>query len=494
MVRRVLLALIVLLAVAAGAVYWFFSGDGMRRALERQASAWLGQPVAIASATARVFPRIGVQLRNVRVGKPARLSLADVEVSTGLRALLSRRVEDAELIVSNSRIALPLPFAIPTTETTPAAQSPSTAFTVASIREITLSDVRVASRGREILVSATSSLAGDRLTIDGFTARSGATAVNARGVVDLAPRIDAKLEAAANRLDLDDLMALADAFTPEQSTRRSGPAFAGRIEAKLTAAEGTAAGVQMKKLAANVVARGNHVTLSPMSFEVFGGTSTATLEAELGTLLSVALNARINALDVAQLAAFGNSAGTITGRLTGEGRLTGRGRDFAGALANASGSGTAAIADGTMRGLQVVRTVVLFFGRPASDAPASGGERFERMATNFTLARQVLRAESLTLESQDFDVAAAGSLTIPSKALEGRGNLLLSEALSAQAGTDLVRFTREGNRVVLPALIGGTIAAPRVTIDAAAAARRGLRNEVERRMKGIFDRFKPPPQ
>ena len=59
--------------------------------------------------------------------------------------------------------------------------------------------------------------------------------------------------------------------------------------------------------------------------------------------------------------------------------------------------------------------------------------------------------------------------------------------LSAQAGTDLYRYTREGNRVVLPASIGGTLAMPRLTIDAGAAVKRGLRNEIERRMKDLLD-------
>jgi hypothetical protein len=67
----------------------------------------------------------------------------------------------------------------------------------------------------------------------------------------------------------------------------------------------------------------------------------------------------------------------------------------------------------------------------------------------------------------------------------------LSEALSGQAGNDLQRFTREGNRVVLPANIAGTLESPRVTIDAAAAVKRGLRNEVEGRLKGFLDRFGP---
>jgi hypothetical protein len=77
-------------------------------------------------------------------------------------------------------------------------------------------------------------------------------------------------------------------------------------------------------------------------------------------------------------------------------------------------------------------------------------------------------------------------LTIPNKALDGHADLSLSEALSAQAGTDLIRFTRDGNRVLLPATINGTLGAPRVSIDAAAAVRRGLRNEVQRRLKGIL--------
>ena len=78
-------------------------------------------------------------------------------------------------------------------------------------------------------------------------------------------------------------------------------------------------------------------------------------------------------------------------------------------------------------------------------------------------------------------------------AMDGRAELSLSEALSAQAGTDLARYTREGNRVVLPAVIGGTLTAPRVTIDAGAAIQRGLRNEVQRRLKDILGTIVPAP-
>jgi uncharacterized protein involved in outer membrane biogenesis len=493
-IRRILIGLLVVVLAAAGAVYWFLSGDGIRRALEQQATAWLGHPVRIGDAAGQLFPRIGVKLTNVRVGEPVRVSLTGVEVSTGVRALLSRRVHDAQIVLADSRIDLPLPFSLPTTESRDAAGN-SGSFTVESISAISLRNILVASRGRQITVSADSSLEGSRLTVERFTARSGETSVEASGTADLAPTFTVKLQASANRLDFDDLMALADAFTPQRPTKRSGALVPGVLEAKLSAARGTAAGVELGKVAATLRVRGNRATLAPATFELFGGGYQGTLDADLGAdRMTLVVTANINQLDVAQLAAFGGVKDTITGRLTGKGRFSGRGADFASVLAAATGAGNATISSGTIQGLELVRTVVLFFGRSASDAAAGGGQRFNRIATNFSLARQVITSDSLTLESPDVDVAASGTLTIPTKALDGRATLMLSESLSAQAGTDLVRFTREGNRVVLPALLGGTLERPRVTIDAAAAAQRGVKNELERRLKGLFDRIKPPPQ
>ena len=94
------------------------------------------------------------------------------------------------------------------------------------------------------------------------------------------------------------------------------------------------------------------------------------------------------------------------------------------------------------------------------------------------------------LHTADADLVGNGTLALDSKALAGRVDISLSEALSAQAGRDLVRYTREANRVVLPASIGGTLDRPRVTIDTAAALQRGLKNEVQRRLGDLLDRFK----
>jgi len=496
--RLILLALgviLVLVVAMAAAMYWFVSGDGVRRALESQATKWLGQRVTIGKAEAHVFPRPAITLRDVRAGDPARVMLAEVQLSAGLKPLWSRRIEDAEVSVSDSRIDMPLPFAMPAPGQGAAAPASAPAVQLVSIRAITLRNITVTSRGREIAVSANSSLSSAHLNLERFTASSGTTALEASGLVQLTPRIDAQLQVKAGHVDVDDLIALADAFAPR--TPKRAPAttslLPGRIVARVSAETARASGVDVRQFATTLVAQGNRITLSPASFQLFGGRYQGALDidAEVGALRAT-VRAQVNDVDVAQLAAFGGVPDTISGRLSGTGTFNGRGATLGDAVAAAAGEGKVTIANGVLKRLGLVRTVVLFFGRPARDGAASS-DSFDRIDATFALVREVVAASALALHSPDVDLVGQGTLTIPTKALDGHMDLSLSEALSAQAGTELARYTREGNRVLLPAVIGGTLDAPRLTIDAGAAVRRGLRNEVQRRLKDVLGGLVPAP-
>jgi uncharacterized protein involved in outer membrane biogenesis len=495
MLRRLLLGIlvstVVLITATSVLAYWFLAGDGVRLAIEGQASAWLGQPVRIGRASVDVLPRLGIQLGDVRVGDPVRLALGDVHVSTALRALLSRTIDEAAVTVADSRIELPLPFGRPAgdpgSSPVPADGTERRAIRIASIRAISLDDIVVVSRGREVRVSADFSLDDDRLTVRRFSARSGVTTLDAEGEVDLAPRIDARLTATANELDVDELLALVEAFTPPPppDSGREGPSSA-RIAAHVSARTATAGRMQVAGFTTELALDGDRVALSGLTFQLFGGRYEGSLNARLGSELAVTFESRLENLDVAQLAAFGGSPDTISGTLGGTGTFRGSGADLPAVWRTLRGTGTIAILDGAIRRLNLVRTVVLFFGRPAPDA-AAGSDRFDRIDASFTLANRVFRAEDFSLRSPDADITGSGSLDAATDALDGRFDLVLSPELSKQAGTDLIRFTREGDRVVVPARIGGTLAAPRLAIDAAAAAGRGLRNEVERRLKGLLD-------
>ena len=491
MLRRLLLvtavAVALLIVVVAGAAYWFLARDGFRQALESQASSWLGHPVHIGAARAQFLPRLAVSLKDIRVGDPAQLTLDEVDLASDLRPLFSGRIENADVTISGSRIDLPLPFGLPqSSDKGEASASAEPAVRIVSIRSIALRSVRLRSRGREIVVSADSAYGGTSLGVKNFTAETGGTRLNAEGIIALSPRIDARLNATANRLDLDELMALADAFAPASGGSRQMKGQSPRIGAGITADEVTAGRVKVQKFVTTFMRDGESIALNPTQFEAFGGRYAGSIVGRLGTQLSATLAARVENIDVAQLAAFGGAPDSISGTLSGSGTFRGAGADFTQVLRSVSGTGSAAIVDGSIKRLHFVRTIILFFGRPAPDAGESS-DRFDRLEAKFSLANRIVHADAFSLHSQDADTVGTGTLNLDTDALAGHADLTLSEALSRQAGTDLIRYTREGNRVVLPAAVGGTLSAPRLTIDVAAAAKRGIRNEAERRLKGLFD-------
>ncbi len=92
-----------------------------------------------------------------------------------------------------------------------------------SVSSIVLDDVVVSSLGRELTISAESALVGSRLLVRELTAESGATSIRASGTVAFEPRVDADLRIDVNRLDVDELLAVA-----RRSCRRPAPPPLGR--------------------------------------------------------------------------------------------------------------------------------------------------------------------------------------------------------------------------------------------------------------------------
>jgi len=478
---------VIVAVVAAAALYWLLSKDGVRQALETQATSWLGQPVRIGGAALRVLPRVAIHLSDVRVGEPVAMTLSSVDLSAPLGALIRRRIEDATVVVSGSRIVMPMPFGLPATKSGDA-EPDGQSIRLVSIRGIALREVTVVSRGRTMSITADAALRGDELTLSRLTATSGATSLRASGVVMLAPRVDARLRVVADRVDLDELLSLAHAFSPPAASAAPSTRPAVRLAARISAAKVQAAGIEGRNFAGDLQVQGNDLTMSPMSVQLFGGRYEGALTAALGSTLQMTLRSRVSDIDVAQLAAFGGVPGAVTGRLSGAGTFAGTGPDMSAVLRSVRGNATASIVDGTIAHLDLVGTVVAFFGRTRSNA-RTGSDRFDRLDAAFSVAQQVVRASALALHATDADLVGSGSLVLPTTALDGRVDLSLSETLSQEAGRDLYRYTREGNRVVLPATIGGTLGSPRLGIDAAAALQRGLRNEIQQRLGDLLGRL-----
>jgi uncharacterized protein involved in outer membrane biogenesis len=491
--KRLFIALLVMVAVVAAGTFVagrMLGSDAVRTALERQLSQRLGQPVHITSASVAFFPRVAVDLHGVSIGPDGALDAGRLRFVTGLRPLLSRIVSDAEVVVDGARVRLPLPFAFGADSAASAAAAPGSApLVVTSIRQLSLQNVSLIAGAQTIRLDAECSVDGDRLNIERLTAQGRTTRIQAHGTLTSISGMDGSLTATADPLDLDEIIvlntALASTAPAPRSTAAANPLH---LRVVLTTPIARFAVYELRDLSTTIDMVPGRLSFSPLDLRAFGGKFSGRLEANTSQAIpELQLSGRMDGIDVVEVLKAGGAAGGITGRLSGAVSLTGNGADAASLLRTSRGTISAAVADGAMPHLDMVRPIVLAFGKPSGAPPPGSGSSFSRLGGTFALAGGVLTSEDLAMDARDFDLAGKGSLRLQSGAVSARTDVVLSEELTAQAGTDLRRYAAEGKRVVVPATIAGTLQQPTVSLDIAAATRRALGNELQRRAKSFLD-------
>ena len=488
---------LVILAGLALAVRVLLGGDRIKAALEAQATAALGRPVTIRAAVPRLLPRVGLELTGITIGEGREVTIDQARLTTGLRALFGGRVEDAEVVVERSRIdvrwALTLLDALVDSSNT-ASTAPS-ALKIESIGNLALRDVTLVAGSRTLLADLDSSLTGgDRFVVSRLHGRSDDSELQASGELSSVARRTGTFTVDAPSLDLDGLMAFLAAATPAGAGKDTrAPPVAGvplHLDISLRARKGRALGIAFTNLDTTGRMRGGAVSLDGLKMEALGGRFDGSAGFD-GSHREPSYNwrGRFENLDVPTLVAFAGSPGSMTGRLAGTIALAAGGVEPLEAVKRARGTARVTITDGRIPGLDIVRTVVLAFGRPSSERPAGSGEAFSRIAASLEIAGQVMSTRDLIFESRDFDMTGEGTFSLASQAVNLRTDVTLSRELSAQAGRDLYRLAREGERIVLPARIGGTVASPTVFIDVQAALTRALRNRAKDEVKSLFERL-----
>ena len=504
--RKLLIAgvvvVVAVLLVAGMLLRRLVDPEVLRVAVEQQASAALGQPIKVGALDWALSARPRLVLADVQIGSPAAITLKRVEVTTGLRALLSKRIEGAGLVVSGSRIQLPLPFTLGpggsgsahAPATLPPADAPAAAagFVFASVDRISLQDIELVVGQAILRLDLESSLAGDVLKVSRLGLKSARTSIEGAGEFSSLAARTGTFTVTGAPLDLDELLAIASGASGSGATAAgggaassTGPATAPMdVRLEIKAPKGRLLGIDFASLDTTLTVTRAAVTLQPFSVGLFGGTLKGQLA--LGTREGAphaVVAAGLEGFDVAALAAFGGSPGVMTGTLGGQIDL----QATAGApdvvFRTATGKATLAIRDGTVPGLDLVGPVILAFGKPDAAKPLDRSSRFSSLGGTFTLAAGTLRSENLAMSSRDVDMKGHGTLRVSGAVVDVKANLILSEALSSQAGRDLYKYAREGNRVVVPATVTGSLAKPTVFIDIAAAAGRAIRNVLEDEVK-----------
>jgi uncharacterized protein involved in outer membrane biogenesis len=495
--RKIAVALVgVILLVGVGVVFAVrsqFANDRIRSALETQASAALGEPVQIGTLGVRWFPRPGLTLDKVTVGASRTLTIEQLVLSTGLRPLLSGHIAEADVVVERSRLDGPRFFSLLTAPAVRKASSGSAApaLVIDAIRSISLHEVALVAGPRTIVVNADLAYAVNRLDIHRLEARSDITQLVASGAItDLTRRVG-RLTIKAASLDLDGLIEFVAPFASGSSTTSStAPSTPGGpldVTAEISAKAGRAVGAAFNDLSATCHVTNGRVTLDALHFLLFAGRFDGAVAVRTDAAEPhYDWHGAFSGIDVARMVEFAGGPGTITGTLQARGSLRGAGSSVHTAFTTAAGTLQVVVRDGRIPGLQIVRTVILAFGRPAGEAPAGSGEHFSQLAADLNVAGGRATTRNLTLASRDFDMRGAGWLDLSTQALSLNADLILSRELSAQAGRDLYRYASEGDRIVLPAFVTGTAAHPNVSINVADALMRAARNKLKERMNSLL--------
>lgn len=518
MLKKVLIGVLAFVILASiGLFFWVravFTQDNVRTAIADQLSRVLGQPVTIGSIGAGIYPRVTVNLRNVAIGRPPSIRVATLHVGTDVGALLSRRIEDATLRLDGARIELPLPeFAITsTTDQASTGSSTSLPVEIVSIDEIILRDGQITSGGRTLRGDIEIEPHGNAVHVRKITLGADEANLEITGQIsDLSGPIG-ELAVKSGVLNFDQLLAFVSDFVGSagvgassrppnaraaSSMPRGSTAAAMNLALTLDADRGTIGSLSLEKLKGRARVTPDSFTLEPVTFGVFGGNYQGVLALTLGNTTDFRLNAALAGIDMAAATTFAGRPDTITGRLSGTIELRGRGIAASSILRTARGRSRIDITNGTVKGLGLVRTVILATSgrgdaRPQT-AGASSDEPFARLGATLMIAGGAAVTQDLRFESNDLLLAAAGVIRLDGSAINLSGQLQLSDKLSQQAGRDLVRYTEDQGRVTLPVTITGSADNLQVRVDVASLTKRAITNrateEIQKRMKKGLDRI-----
>lgn len=504
MLKKILIGgAVAVVVLFGGAFFWaksVLTGDAVRSALAAQVEKAIGQPVTIGSIDATVTPRVSVTLGDVKIGRPGQISVGQLHVGTDFRALLSRKIEHASLKLTGGRIELPLPAFTIASAPAPSGGESAPPVELVSIDEIVLSDVQVVSGGRTLRGDIEIVPQGKGLTIRRIALGADQTAITITGrIADLnGPVGDIAIKAGA--LDLDQLLAFVNEFsagagmadakaaeTPAGATAPpSAPPAGMNLTLALDADSASMGGLTLSKLNGKARVTGNELALDPVSFGIFGGQYEGSLALAPGQTLRFKGSSKLSNVDVAAATTFAGSPNTITGRLSGRLDFSGAGSEPAAVMKTVAGKARIDIVDGVVKNLGLVNSVVMATSMKAgalsqavSNAKSgSSDEPFSKIGATLDIANGAVHTNDMEFESKDLVLNAQGVINLVASTLDLKGRVQLSDELSKQAGSDLVKYTQEEGRVTLPATVSGTFEAPSVKIDAGDMAKRALKNAV----------------
>jgi uncharacterized protein involved in outer membrane biogenesis len=194
----------------------------------------------------------------------------------------------------------------------------------------------------------------------------------------------------------------------------------------------------------------------------------------------------VDALDIGALL---DALAARDARIDGRGRIDARlqGRVEENFVSGMEGRARLAISDGVLHGFPLLASI----NRALRLAEAESQDtRFERLTATLAIARAAASTDDLVIDAGHLRVEVAGRIGFD-RALDLRGRAVVSAARAAAAVASVRELARARNargEIEVPLTINGTLDAPRFGLDMETAIRRGVRDELMRRLRGLIRR------
>ena len=213
--------------------------------------------------------------------------------------------------------------------------------------------------------------------------------------------------------------------------------------------------VHSTNLSARIKLQAREVLFSNVTANIYGGNVNGELIFRLAKKgSSFATKAQVRGIEMAHLlAAFGNSRGTMTGKMTGDLTLTGEIKHSAHPLAGLQGIGHVIVRDGEVPSLELNANLMrlMHFNDlgPAKNDPSS----FNLISTDLQLANLRIVSTKIDIDGYGVDVDGSGSVSVS-------GSDVLDYSGVAQITTKQGFFTNTFARLAGATLVDGKLTFP----------------------------------
>jgi uncharacterized protein involved in outer membrane biogenesis len=489
----------------------------VRATAEARLSAALGQPITIGDIGFTLTPRPAFMGSGVRVGPadssaPPALRIDRIRVVPRLRSFFSStiRIEEVRLdgftvSILRDRSGWHAPAAFPAPSQGTGAGMEIERVHVAGGRLIVFDAVEGGVRETSSIddISADMLIDATGLRLAPFAGRVGSSRIDGDGTATATAVRLAFNAPSINDADLPALLGLLGAARPaavrlNEAAAASVTVTIDRSRSRLTGSGTirvpvlTVEPLRMQRVEAPFSINGSTMTFDPITFVLNGGTHRGRVAVALdASPARWSSDSQLEGVDVgALLDVLAGRDARIDGRGGIRGKLQGRvEKDF---ISGIDGRVRLDVTDGTLHDFPLLATI----NRALRLAEAAGNDtRFERLSATLAIAQAAAATDDLVIDARDLRVRAAGRIAFDG-ALNLRGLAMISaDRVSAAVASvhELARAKNSRGEIELPLIIAGTLGAPRFEVDVETALRRGVRDELMRRLRGLIRRPPHPP-